>query len=266
MGLMVFLAFISLFTLYWVPIMMEDNEAAHMKEVEGQFSDLKRIVDTQITNDLRNETRTIHVRLGSDGVPMFERETPGQLTIRPYDQHFNVSFQDSSEDIFENSSGSLDLRAFNRFYIPQTIIYQNGGVLLHQQRGDVLKGEPNWIVEKHGNQVRLSLTLISLYHDSEDTLAGTATEQVTTRLWYTDRWVYTNLSGPNEQVKLSITSKYAVTWEGYYTSFLEDEGLVQGQDFNVTSSTDYLEITVDRVSQLSLNHGHIQTFIGRTMT
>jgi hypothetical protein len=114
MGLMVFLAFISLFVLYWVPVMMEDNEAKHMRTVIDQFGDLKKMVDNQIITDNRNITPHSPIKLGADGVPMFERETPSELSLKLSDEFFNLSFQDTGEDIFENTTGSIDLLAFNR--------------------------------------------------------------------------------------------------------------------------------------------------------
>ena len=148
MGLMVFLAFISLFVLYWVPVMMEDNEAKHMRTVIDQFADLKKTIDDQIASDDRNKTPNSPFKLGSDGVPMFERETPGQLSLKLNSEFFNLTFQDTGEDIFENTSGSVHLRAFNRFYVVQEIIYENGAVIIDQKKGDIVKVEPNFIVEK----------------------------------------------------------------------------------------------------------------------
>ncbi len=266
MGLMVFLAFISLFVLYWVPVMMEDNEARHMRTVIDQFGDLKKNVDDQIFLDERDE-KWSPIKLGADGVPMFERETPSELSLRLNSEFFNITFQDTGEDIYENTSGSVDLIAYNRFYVRQTIVYENGAVLISQKKGDVLKVEPSFIIDVEGDNVILSLTSISLIHDTDDSIAGIGLQGVTTRVWYTDRWTYTNITSVNRGVTLTISSRYKEAWSNYYDGVLSNAGLVKTEDYNITTpSTDTVQIVIDRVSELSLSHSFVETYIGRATT
>jgi hypothetical protein len=266
MGLMVFLAFISLFVLYWVPVMMEDNEAKHMRDAIGQFAQLKENVDAQIATDNTEETRDTTIKLGADGVPMFERETPGQLSLRLSSEFFNYSFSDSGQDVFENSSGSVDLITYNRFYVRQTLIYENGAVIIHQKQGDIVKNEPEFSVEKVGNQVNLQTTMVSLYHSTDDSLAGIGQESVSTRLWYTDRWTYDNITSINGQVTLTIVSLYSDAWSNYYDGILANAGLVAGSDYNITSSSGSIQITIDRVSEFALSHSFVEAYLGRATT
>jgi hypothetical protein len=266
MGLMVFLAFISLFVLYWVPVMMEDNEAKHMRDAIGQFSKLKETVDEQIATDNTEETRDTTIQLGADGVPMFERETPGQLSLRLSSEYFNYSFQDSGQDVYENSSGSVDLISYNRFYVRQTLVYENGAVIISQKQGDIVKNEPEFSVAKVGNQVNLQTTLVSMYHITDDSVAGIGQESVSTRLWYTDRWTYDDITSPNGQVTLTIVSKYSNAWSTYYDGILTNGGLVAGSDYNITSGSSGISITIDRVSEFALSHSFVEAYIGRATT
>ena len=265
MGLMVFLAFISLFVLYWVPVMMEDNEASHMRTVIDQFGDLKRTVDNQILTDNRNSTPYSPIKLGADGVPMFERESPSELSLLLSKEFFNLTFQDNGEDIYENTSGHISLEAFNRFYVKQTIIYENGAILISQKRGDVIKVEPTFNVEKAGNNITLSMTLVSLIQDTDDSIAGISLEGITTRLMYTDSWTYSNITSTNNKVTLSIKSRYKETWDEYYDTLLSSEGMVKGQDYNITSSSDTVQIVIDRVSEISIDHAFIEAYLGRAV-
>jgi hypothetical protein len=121
-------------------------------------------------------------------------------------------------------------------------------------------------VEKTGDNVALSMTLISLFHDTDDSIAGISTEGVTTRLLYTDSWTYSDITSQNSQVTLSIKSRYADAWNNYYESILSNEGLVNGQDYNITSSSDTLQIVIDRVSEISVDHAFVETYIGRAAT
>ncbi len=263
MGLMVFLAFISIFIMYWVPIMMEDNEETHMRQAFGQFNKLKETIDEQISSDNRIETKDTSIDLGADGVPMFERETQGQLSLRLSSGFFNLTFEDNGEDIYENSSGSIDLAVYNRFYVRQTLVYENGAVLISQSRGEIVNNEPEFHVVKEGDNTKLTLTLISLYHDSDDSIAGARSEKVSTHLWYTDRWIYSNITSTNSRVTLNVYTRYANAWNDYYDDTLSNAGLAAGSDYNITQSGNTLQIIIDRVSELSLSHAFLEAFIGR---
>lgn len=263
MALMVFLAFMSIFMLYWVPVMMEDNEENHMRAAIGQFSKLKETVDEQISLDIRNETRDTTIELGADGVPMFERETASQLSLRLSSEFFNYTFEDSGRDIFENSSGSIDMITFNRYYVRQTLIYENGAVLIYQKRGEIVKDEPEFNVEKEGDELILSATLVSLYHVSDDSITGTAPEHVSTQLWFTDRWTYNNITSTNKRVSLTITTRYTTAWVTYYDTTLQNSGLINGADYNITTTPNTIQITFDRVSEFTLSHAFIEARIGR---
>jgi hypothetical protein len=246
--------------------MMEDNEAKHMRDAIGQFSKLKETVDEQIASDYRNETRDTTIELGGDGVPMFETETPGQLSLLLSNEFFNYSFQDNGQDIYENSSGNIELVSFNRFYVRQTIVYENGAVLIHQKQGDIVKNEPEFNVVKTGNQVNLVTSMISLYHITDDSVSGIGQESVSTRLWYTDRWTYSNITTPDKRVTLTIVSEYSEAWSTYYDNTLINAGLVAGSDYNITSSTGSIQIEIDRVSVFALSHSFMEAYIGRATT
>lgn len=266
MALAVILGFISMLVLYWVPIAMEDNERSHMNTVKGQFADLKNTVDHQIKTDDRNTTRSTPIELGADGFPMFERESSSQLSLKLNDEFFNFSFEDSGEDIFENSTGNIELRAFNRYYVRQTLIYENGAVVLHQKRGNIVTLEPNFIVDVEGSEVALTATLISLHHDTDDSITGAGQESVSTRLWYTDTWTYTNITSPDKSVNLTIVSRYTEAWEKYYDDTLSNAGLVEGLDYDITSSSNRVTINIENVASFQLSHAFVEAYIGKATT
>lgn len=263
LALMVFLALMSMVVLYWVPVAMEGNEKSHMNEVIQEFSDLRNKVEDMVSSDIRNETRGVTIDLGADGYPMFERETPGQLSLMPSSEWFNYSFSDSGKNVYENSSGSIEYIAYNRFYVRQTLIYENGAVILHQSKGDVIRSEPNFVVQKEGNNVFLDATMISLYHETEDSIAGTSSEDIKTRLWYTDRWTYSDIDSPTQRVNLTVVSKYADAWENFYNLSFSNAGLTRGVHYSITTTSDGLDIYVDNVSRLTLNHAFVEAYLGR---
>ena len=96
MALMVFLAFLSMFTSQYVPVWMEENEASHMNVVYSQFANLKQSVDIQIQAGLILGSSQVQVfspmKLGANGIPMFAAPTPGYLSIHRTTSYDNVSF------------------------------------------------------------------------------------------------------------------------------------------------------------------------------
>jgi hypothetical protein len=101
---------------------------------------------------------------------------------------------------------------------------------------------------------------------SDDSIAGIGQESVSTRLWYTDRWTYDNITSVNGEVTLTIVSLYATAWENYYKTTFENAGLVDGSDFNITAGSESIQITIDRVSEFALSHSFVETYLGRATT
>jgi hypothetical protein len=267
MALMVILAFISIITLYWIPAAMEENEDNHMKDVSNQFSEFKETLDDSIRTDFRNISVYSTFKLGSEGMPPLADPTSGRLTHEQYDEEFAVEFQDSGENIHENASGHLELAVDNRYFTPQTYIYEQGAILLHQPNGAIMKTGPQLKVTKEqgaNNELKIELTLISLHSSSSKSVQGTGSETVKTTLWYTEFWSYKNITSPNKMISLTITSRYSDTvWKGYLKETLSSQGLKDGTDYSLTSSApSTLELTFYNVSELKLKHSYFAMSIG----
>lgn len=267
MALMVILAFMSMIILYWIPAAMEENEAQHMKEVSNQFSQFKETQDDMIRDDYRNTSVDSTFKLGSDGVPPFARETSGQLSLKLYDELFNVSFEDSGESIQEGSSGSLELAGYNRYYVPQTLIYEQGSIILYQSAGAIVKTEPQLEVMKENsgdNNLTIDLMLISLHHTKSQSIQGTGSVTVKTRLWYTESWIYNNITTQFRRITITITSKHAESaWKSYFEDALPRYNLKEGVDYNLTiTAPRTLEVTFDRANCLTLTRAYFEADIG----
>lgn len=283
MALMVILAFMSMILLYWVPAAMEANEDEHMKDVSNQFSQFKETLDDMIRTDYRNRTVDSTFKLGSDGVPPFARETSGQLALQPYEEndplnnhHFQLIFNDSGEMLIENSSGYLELEAYNRYFVFQRYTYEQGAIVLYQTQGTVVKTGPDLKITKEntGQQdLTLSITLITLLHDTGQSITGTGKETVKAELWYKDEWTYNNITSINRQINLQILSEYATTaWWEYFNDTLPSFNLTYGTDYvyggqiyNPGSSSEYrsLSIGFNRIKSLTIRHAYFWVAIGK---
>jgi hypothetical protein len=272
LALTVILGFISMIVLYWVPIAMEDNEASHMRTVMNQFSEMKNNIDTQIAKNDVDTVYTSGIKLGAEGFPMFERETQSQLNLKPFEEETTVIFEDNNEILSESISGSIELFAHNRYYPKQTIIYENGVVILQQKTGSIMKVEPNFLLESGPGGVTISTTMISLHHDSESGIGGIGNVWVSTRLWYVDEWTYDSISGPDKNVTFEIITKYPSVWNDYYANTFQNANLSSGTDYHIDwytgtgSAEGFYKLVIDihNVAEFNLSHAYIEAYIGRS--
>ena len=190
MSLMIFLTFLSMFMNQYVPIWMEDNEASHMNNVEGQFANLKQSIDMQILAGLMgNYEVTLYtpITLGAQGIPMFAAPTMGQLSTNPDQSNTSASISfvyaidGVNYTINPSSSGNIKLIVPNRYFVPQTIVYENDAIILTQNEGELIKAPPQLNLRKEGTRYNMAFTMISIVSDNQ-TYNGFDNRGVTTYL------------------------------------------------------------------------------------
>lgn len=257
MALMVFMAFLSMFTSQYIPIWMEENEATHMSEAYGQFATLKQAIDMQVLAGTMQGTSPIEmfspVKLGSKGIPMFAAPTPGVLTVSRTSSYDNVSFSynagfNTSASIIQNYStaagGTVVLSCSNRYYVAQDIAYENDALILMQPDGQYMKATPQFIVARSGINATghwtysISYTQVDLRGDDAD-YVGFGTRGVKTLLKSTSTTVFTNLTGAamaeHPFLYINHTTFYEKGWNASFNETLSSAGLVWGVDYFIES-------------------------------
>ncbi len=260
MALMVFLAFLSMFTSQYVPVWMEENEASHMNEAYGQFAAMKQAVDMQILAGTIQGTSTVQmfspIKLGAEGIPMFASPTPGYLTLSRSASYDNVSFSfNTSASIVDynmNTGGTIKLKAENRYYIQQELAFENDAIILKQPDGQYMKAMPQLRITPTGTVTatggivcQLSYTQVDLRGDDANYI-GFGTRGVSTLMKSTTTTTFTNLTGesapgvPATHPYLSIvhTGYYERAWNSSLNQTLSSAGLRWGFDIT-NANTDY---------------------------
>ena len=234
MALLVFLTFLSLIVNQYVPVWMKDSEASHMNNALGQFGGLKGAIDLQILAAEAARTSGTHyipvtassaVTLGVDGVPIFSAPSIGALQAIPDAGSFTVQFSyipnkavpSQVATVNETSSGAIQLNVGNRYYIAQTIAYENGAVIRYQSDGQTIRAQPTFVVVKTNNTLDVSFGLVSLY--GTGIVSGTSTEVVNTQVFAFDRQDYTGFPS-NTAVWINHTSPYGLAWYSFLNSTL----------------------------------------------
>jgi hypothetical protein len=230
MALLVFLTFLSLIVNQYVPVWMKDSEAAHMSNTLGQFGGIKGAIDLQMLASQAAQIAGAHyipvtassaVQLGVDGVPIFSAPTDGTLQSFPdagsFTVQFNYLIQGVSTPVREQSNGSIQLDVANRYYIPQTIAYENGAVIRYQSDGQTIRAQPTFVVVKTNNSLDVSFGLVSLY--GTGIVAGTSTEVVNTQVFAFDRQDYVGFAS-SAVVWVNHTSRYGLAWYRFMNATL----------------------------------------------
>jgi hypothetical protein len=245
MALLVFLTFLSLIVNQWVPVWMKDSEAAHMNVALGQFGEFKGDVDLQILAAQMAQIAQRHyvpmtayspVTLGIDGVPIFASPTPGELLARPSLSTWNVTFTydvaGTNRTVLESGGGVVSLEVFNRFFVRQTIAYDNGGVLRVQFDGQIVRAEPSFEVLIGNDTVEYGFVLVSLFGTGG--VAGTGTEGIRSKLISVDFQDYGNVL---TSVWINATTPYGHAWYRQFNATLSQAWSVSDDDITYTPST-----------------------------
>jgi hypothetical protein len=298
MSLLVFLTFLGMFTNQFLPVWMNDNESTHMSEVIGQFTTLKSSIDISISNYANTlvapSSIFIPVTLSAPGVPVFAASTAGILTLTPHalgvKPMFNVSYNytaaggsikslSASND--GGSGGSLQLYCPNRYYVEETLIYENGAVILNQSDGEFVIAGPQFLAKNVGTAVSprivIMLTQISLQGQNR-TVGGTGSKGVNANLQFADSTDYTRSSG--SILNFTIISQHGIAWANYFDSMLNGTaGMTRNHGYTITTtpihpagagidkSRDYYKVVVSitDVKEFIHTHATVNLAIGELM-
>lgn len=203
---------ISFVQLVYVPDWMEKREAEHMDEVGRQFSQLKFAVDALSISE-KQSSITSPITLGSKEMPFLaSSRSYGSIEVKPDD--YRIEFQQAhSGDIYSFTSvGSLKYSSKNAYFIDQSYIFENGAVILSQDKGDILYSQPNIFCE--GKEMNFDIVELQDV-DGETSLSGFGTYPVQTR-FYNSKTVEIPFV---EYIR--IYNSHLDVWEGFFNELLE---------------------------------------------
>lgn len=281
LALIVFLSLLGIFTNHYVPSMMAGNEHQHDNTVITQLSEFKQSVDNMMMYSTTSHSNTLTsydpVTLGSAGVPMFAVATQGQMNVIPQSAgvfpYFTVDFNyeisgfggGTVYHLSSPSGGGIVVNVPNRYYIPQSMLYENDAVILGQEGGQVMVADPGFAVSTQGG-FHLSLLEVSVSTPTATNLtySGTNTVALSTRLVSFSANTYTPVpSLPSvADVVLNIGTPFPDAWFSFLNSTFLQAGMSYGSNYTVSiqpSGNQLYTLTVDiiGVSTISLTNAII---------
>ena len=231
MALLVFLSFMSLIVNSYVPVWMKSSESSHMNTAYGQFGSLKQDIDSQILyariSELAGErfvatTTFSPITLGVDGIPIFSAPTLGELIAdqnkAPWNAWFKYhpsKFANNSALVNETALGQIALSSFNRYFVQQSLTYENGAVIKGQSDGMVMRAEPTFELRIVNNTEEITLTMISLL--GYGSMQGTTTEGIHSKVISVSMEQYSRVF---TNLYINHTSPFGLAWFAFYNSTL----------------------------------------------
>jgi len=244
---MIVIIILSMITLHYVPVWMEEKERNHMNTVQKEFMDLSATVNSLIINSDETVGGKVvgknTVVLGNEGIPFFSIGTMGTLKIDPYTPSFHVYTESRT---IAYSTGNIRFEPQNRYFVQQYFVYENGAVIIDQPRGEVVRIEPTF--NRTGSTV--SMTLISI-SGTNSSMTGTNAQTVVSKLMFYESDTYTWSS---ENITINITSSYLDAWENYF-----NKTLTSGYDITTTGSN--VIVTLNNITTLTIRYAVIKAEI-----
>lgn len=296
MALLVFLAFMGIFTNQFVPVWMSDNENTHMSEAIGQFVNLKSQIDTAISNNANSLVAPapifVPVMLSSAGIPVFAAGTSGILTLSPEVRlakpMFNITYTynsvtanttytytlDPSNDGY--SGGYLELYCPNRYYVEEHLVYEAGAIILNQSDGEFIIAGLQLSVKNMGTTAQpirvMQITQVSITGTNK-TIGGSGAKGVSADLTYANTVPYENSAPFGSQLQISIVSTHGTAWAQYFNRVLSGQaGLSPGNGFTVSVTPHpkvgdnpayyTVDVLIDNIKILDHTHATISMGIG----
>jgi len=257
MALLVFLAFMGIFTNQFVPVWMSDNESSHMSTAIEQFINLKSSIDISISNYPNSLVAPspiyVPITLSSAGIPVFAGPTAGILVLSPNmltsKTNFNLSYIWTTDGVRAytiderndgHTGGYLELYCPNRYFVEQKIIYEAGAVILNQSDGEFILAGPQLSVKNVGlvssPDLVVKMTQVSI-EGTNKTIGGTGSKGVTAELQFADSVPYqNNFTNSSDDLSITIMSKHGIAWKNYFNRTLEGSGLVYDTNYHITSA------------------------------
>ena len=247
LSLMIVIIILSMITLHYVPVWMEEKERNHMNTVQKEFMDLSATVNSLIINSDETVGGKVvgknTVVLGNEGIPFFSIGTMGTLKIDPYTPSFHVYTESRT---IAYSTGNIRFEPQNRYFVQQYFVYENGAVIIDQPRGEVVRIEPTF--NRTGSTV--SMTLISI-SGTNNSMTGKNAQTVVSKLMFYESDTYTWSS---ENITINITSSYLDAWENYF-----NKTLTSGYDITTTGSN--VIVTLNNITTLTIRYAVISAEI-----
>ncbi len=230
---------ISIITLGYVPEWKNDAEYSHISEVWEDMMTLKAKIDKETINLVSDQdsltpniTINVPLHVGGSGI-LFLRPMKNSETFSINTDRCKMVIVPENQSAQVINCGTVTYRSNNRYYVDQTYSYENGALILAQNKKSIIKLYPSFRVSRvtPGNysisinavEVRGPASTLSL--NSE----GSIHLQDFTFISLHDSDNYGNVTS----FMSTIYTEHPEAWELYLNETMTEKGLEKDKDYTL---------------------------------
>lgn len=236
---------VSVVKLEYVPEWKNDAERDHihgtwddMVGVKTRIDILSRLMELNNYSSY-NISATVPVNMGGGEIPFLEpSKSSGELSVNTERYAMTIIPRSSSQTImpYTLECGGITCYSENKQYPNQIFRYENGALILANEKSSVMRQPPAITIERNGSDYTVIIQAVQLSgkHNSISSstiiplqLTGYRTEPVY------DSDDYKNAGTNINAFNLTIATRYPDAWISHLNKIAQDKGLEYGKDYTV---------------------------------
>ncbi len=229
LSLLVFFALFGIFLTQYVPLWMDDNEAAFTAQTQESFANLKSEMDLQATFGTAPVLSTPFV-MSSQGIAIFAQPTAGTLNFIPDQPGVFANVTTSigpgdSHAFYQNYTlGTLHMDLPNRYFTPQEFELEDDGVIQSQSdTHELLDFPPILSYNITGTNVGVTLGLFQMVGNATQAISS-GTEQVYSHFKTAQTYYVQAPTGTTFTATYTIGTHYACAWQQFFNESYRTSG------------------------------------------
>lgn len=154
---------------------------------------------------------------------------------------FLVSGQTTLTNI--SGGGRIEFYGPNRYYVQQWIAYENGGIILKQEDGQIVRASPSILLTNDTGTINLQITQMDILGQNSSN-GGTGIVGLNLALLYVNTQTY-SLSSSMPKITMCFDTQFGPAYYKYFNDTLASLGLSNnGKSWNTTTTmTQYWQKT-----------------------
>jgi len=241
---------IAVVKLEYVPDWKNDAESDHMYNTLDEMGRVKTSIDIlsgllgPYNYSSHNISVTVPVDMGGGQIPFLEpSKSDGKLEVNTERYAMTIVPRSLSQKIkLDNITlecGGVTCYSENRQYPDQIFRYENGALILANDKGSVMRQPPAFTIiknETNENNYTVIIQAVQLSGKRDSSSSNTIVPLQLTRcktIPVYDSNDYKNTSTPINAFNLTIATRYPGAWIAYFNEIAQDKNLTYGEDYTV---------------------------------
>ncbi len=234
---------IAFIQMYYVPQWMKEKESEHLNQVSTQFSQLKFSIDNLAINGVKNKILSLPITLGTKELPFLSSvKSHGNLEVSADEFKIEINY-DANKSVPKTiiyNIGSIKYSSENSQFINQVYSYEAGAVILSQDKGEIVRIKPSFLLKNNGDLL-FELTRI-IPKGGKNVITGFGTHPIQVEFSNSKTLNLEDVSN------ITIINSHLDAWFNYFNEVF----LLYQEPFTISQINDGIEIQFSDESYPSL--------------